>query len=184
MDIEFQLDTGATCNVLYYTDYNLLGCPCLMKTNTTITRYNDTSSTPLGWCQLQVKGEEGKITLKFLVLDVQQHSLLSMSTCLDMKLLHTSKSVHITTHNDLNSLLAEYEDVFEGLSMLPDEYDIQLQPDARPVQVSARKLPLSMKTEALNELDKMEQENVITKVKEPSEWISHMQPVRKANGDI
>ena len=74
--------------------------------------------------------------------------------------------------------------MFHGLGRLPGEYDIELQPGSRIVQVSHRKVPLSIKEEVIEERNRLEQEGIITPVEKPSEWISHMQPVRKANGDI
>ena len=152
-NIEFQLDTGATCNILSTKDYHLLGRPKLEPTNATITCYNETNSTPLGWCYLETRdSQENKITLKFLVLDVKQHSLLSMSTCLEMQLLHVAESVHLTMHEDLDALFTEFEDVFDGLGELPGEYEIEIDPEVRPVQVRPRKIPLTMKSEVEAEL--------------------------------
>jgi len=184
--VEFQLDTGATCNILSTKDYYRLKCPPLQKTSTKITCYNGTDSNPLGWCYLTTNDENARsLKLKFLVIDVtHQYSLLSMSTCLDMGLLSVSEVVHLTQADDLEPLLSEYEDVFTGLGELPGEYKIELNKDCRSVQVRPRKIPLTMKSEVMAELKRLEEEGIITKVTRPTEWISHMQPVRKANGTV
>lgn len=184
-EVMFQLDTGATCNVLSLRDYQLLRGPRLEKTHTKITCYNGTESTPLGWCYLQAKGKNETQKLKFLVVDVgKQHSLLSMTTCLDMELLHLSETAHLTSTDELDPMLSEYEDVFGGLGQLPGEYRIELSEEVHPIQVRPRKVPLTMKLEVEAELRRLESEGIITKVTQPTEWISHMQPVRKANGSI
>lgn len=184
-DIEFQCDTGATSNILSQKDYELLGSPDLHQTKTKVTCYNGSQIAPSGWCYLNTINENKDVKLKFLVLDVnKQHSLLSLNTCLNLGLIHMSDSINLTRTDNLEPMLAEYEDVFSGMGLLPGEYEIEIEPEVRPVGVRPRKVPLTMKAEVEAELARLENEGIIAKVQSPTDWISHMQPVRKANGTI
>ena len=74
--------------------------------------------------------------------------------------------------------------MINGLGCVPGNYDTDLDPDVRPVQNQPRKIPLSMKIEVRVKLESLEKLGVLEKVEEPTQWISNMLPVRKANGTI
>lgn len=184
-NIEFQCDTGATSNILNQQDYQRMGKPPLQETKSTVTCYNGSQINPLGWCYLHTTEGDRSTKLKFLVIDVdQQHSLLSLNTCLELGLVNISESLNLTSCDDLEPLLSEYEDVFSGVGHLPGEYKIELDPKVRPVRVRPRKVALTMKADVESELKRLESEGIISKVQKPTDWISHMQPVRKPSGAI
>lgn len=185
--IEFQLDSAASCNTLTMTDYDRLGKPNLTPTNTTLTLYDQSKCIPLGWTDLMVENQSGQYTSrKFLVVDTKQHSLLSWKTCQQLELLKLGEQVNATSTSDdqIDNLLDEFVDVFTGLGKLDGLYDIELDPNCRPVQVRPRKVPLSMKEDLIAAIDKLEERGIVAKVDHPTDWISHLQPVRKPNGKI
>ncbi|KAF6025199.1 hypothetical protein EB796_016510 [Bugula neritina] len=63
------------------------------------------------------------------------------------------------------------------LGKFEQEYRIELRPEAVPVQVRLRKVPLSMKSDLIKTILELEQRQIITKVEAPTDWISHLQPV-------
>ena len=74
--------------------------------------------------------------------------------------------------------------MFKGFGCLPGNYDIDLDPDVRPVQNRPKGIPLSMKTEVKVKVESPEKLGVLEKVEEPTQWISNMLSVRKANWTI
>ncbi len=81
-------------------------------------------------------------------------------------------------------LIAEYEDVFQGLVCLQGEIKITVDPDVTPVQHACCKVPFRLWDQVKHDLDRMEQLGVIDKVEEPSHWVSSMVIVKKKSGDL
>ncbi|XP_038073056.1 uncharacterized protein K02A2.6-like [Patiria miniata] len=77
-----------------------------------------------------------------------------------------------------------YPDRFTGIGKFPGEYHITLREDACPVVHPPRKYPIQIKEELKTELDRMESMNVITKVTEPTDWVSSLAFSRKPNGSL
>ena len=176
---------AATCNILTVADYEKIGQPTLQPTTTRLIMYDQTECKPEGWCYVEVMDKEGSYrNLRFMVVNTTQRSLLSGTTCLDMELIYLTESVCLVNERKLSDLLDEYDDVFTGMGTLPGEYRIELDKEVQPVQVRPRKLPLSMKADVEAEITSLEKRGVITRVNHPTQWISHIQPVRKANNSI
>jgi len=114
-DIEFQLDTGASCNTLNTVGRDKLGRPKLTPTDIVLTLYDQSKCSPLGWTRIQILNKQGCYTaLKFLVVETTQHSLLSCKSCLHLDLLQmpSTKSENVnftTTDPDLQSLLTDFD---------------------------------------------------------------------------
>ena len=84
----------------------------------------------------------------------------------------------------------KYDPCFQPLSpegtfgTLPRVHDIKIKEDATPVIVPPRKIAHALKGKVKAKLDKMVSEGIISKVEEPTEWVSGMVVVEKANGDL
>lgn len=186
-ELSFQLDTAATCNILSYVDYRKLEKPTMGESTATLTMYDGTEVKPMGTCKLNLHASKEHSFL-FQITPTKNMSLLSLDTCIELGLLSINENVHMLDNTpeitDLNETIEQYSDVFKGLGCLPGEYDIELDPNVRPVQNRPRKIPLSMKADVKTKLETLEKLDVIEKVEEPSQWISNMQPVRKPNGTI
>ena len=69
----------------------------------------------------------------------------------------------------------------EGLGCLPGSYEIAIDHLVSPVKYAPRKVPVAIKTRVKEELDRLVNLEVITPVKEPTEWICNMICVKKPN---
>lgn len=76
-----------------------------------------------------------------------------------MKLISVTKMVNFGSDADIEVLLQEYEDVIQG--PLPGQYQIQVDPVGKPLQMHPRKVPLKMKEEVRAELNRLEGLGVI-----------------------
>ena len=173
-----QLDTAASCNVMSRADYNKLGCPKLTTSNVVLTMYDGTVKKTLGRCCVQVANRVGEVTtLRFELLETSHHSLLSLQTCLDLKLLsYEVESVCLVeAHNKLtkDQIVADYPDVFRGLGLFPGEYTIELDTSIPPVQNRPRRIPHTMKQAVESKLAEMEKAGIIARVDTPTDWISN-----------
>ena len=65
------------------------------------------------------------------------------------------------------------------------EYDIQLRPDAKPLAIfTPRHVPLPLRTQVADELNRMEEAGVISKVTQPTPWCAGMVVVPKKSGKV
>ena len=61
---------------------------------------------------------------------------------------------------------------------------IKLKHEAVPVIEACRKIPFTMLYEMKAELDRMEEAGVIKRITQPTEWVSAMHIVHKADGKL
>ena len=83
-----------------------------------------------------------------------------------------------------DDLINEFPDWFKGIGSFPGEYKIQLHHDTHPVIHAPRKCPIALCPKVKEHLDKMECLGVITHVDEPTDWVSSITYVQKANGEL
>ena len=82
-------------------------------------------------------------------------------------------------------LLQEYADVFQGRGTLPGgPYRIQLKEGYKPVQHPPRHVAVSLKLPYKAELERLTQLGVIKEVREHTEWINSIVPVKKPDGSL
>ena len=110
---------------------------------------------------------------------------------------HTSCSCfHYSSHNlkpstapeaaksirSTDDLIKEFPDQFKGIGRFPGKYKIQLCHDAHPVIHAPRKCPIALCPKVKEHLDKMECLGMITHVDKPTDMVSCITYIQKANG--
>ena len=79
----------------------------------------------------------------------------------------------------------KFPKVFQGLGTLGGEYDIKLQPGAKPFALfTPRHVPIPLRQSVTEELVRMEKAGVISKVSEPTPWCAGMVVVPKKTGKV
>lgn len=80
----------------------------------------------------------------------------------------------------------KFPNLFKGLGKLHDpNYLIKLKPDTKPHAITTpRRVPVPLLSKVKEELSRMEQMQIISKVDEPTEWCTGMVVVPKANGKV
>ena len=90
-----------------------------------------------------------------------------------------------TTDNIDTEIREQFSSLFKGLGNLGEEYDIKLKEDVKPHAIfTPRHVPLPLRTKVQQELGRMENMGVISKVDEPTTWCAGMVVVPKKNGTI
>ena len=110
---------------------------------------------------------------------MNQTAILSAEACELLKLLTVNvvSDVVVIRPEPLSQkqILTEYNDVSEGLGELPGEYYIELDATVKPGQHLPRRVPQALKEDICSKIKL----GVLTKVTDPSEWISNMVAVKK-----
>ncbi len=85
----------------------------------------------------------------------------------------------------VESLLDNYSDVFDrNLGTLPGLTTLQLKPDAVPVIMPDRRVPISIRPHLKKELDCLCDMGVIEPIEEPTPWVSQLVTPKKKSGDM
>ena len=79
--------------------------------------------------------------------------------------------------------MEKYSSVFEGLGNLGEPYSIQLKEGAKPHALfTARNVPFALRPKVQQELQRMQQLGVITKVDQPTPWCAGMVTAPQKDG--
>lgn len=187
--IKLKLDTGAQINVL--------PSRLLRKWNKTVSnlKYTDIKVTNYGGSRLQVKGTcllkllfKGKIEMvEFVVVETNDDCsvpILGISTIKKLELLKCNFQVR-KEEETLSDILNKHENVFKGLGNISCEpCDFVLRENYKAVVSPSRKIPFGIRDKLKVTLDKMVEDKVITKVKEPTEFVHPIVLVNKPNNEI
>jgi hypothetical protein len=88
------------------------------------------------------------------------------------------KRMH-TVKTEQQDILNNYPDLFEGLGCLPVEHHIELNETIEPVIHPPRRVPEAIRSRVTKQLHRMEEEGVIEKVDQPTDWVNSMVTVIK-----
>ena len=171
--IKFRIDTGARCNTLTLKDYQKAQHKGELRKSTKLLRtYSNHQIKPIATADLSVKCNDEQITTPFQIVDLDQENVLSGSTAEAPQLIARLSSV------DTADLTKENQ-VPEGLLIhttgtLPGTYTIKLKSNAKGVVHAPRRLPVALKQKAIDKLHEMEADGFITRMEEPTEWVSSM----------
>ncbi|CAF4891510.1 unnamed protein product [Pieris macdunnoughi] len=117
-------------------------------------------------------------------MDIPCRNIIGRNSCENLKLV---KRVHnVQFHESVNvSQLVEYKDLFSGIGCLKDyECHLSMKPDAVPSIDACRRIPFSLLEQLKEELAMLEKDQIITKVEEPTEWVSSIVIASKKNGKL
>lgn len=192
---KFQLDSGATVNVLPEKEYvRLTGDSTfhdLQPTDVTLVMFNKTKLKPRGHCILKVKnpknGKRYRVDFQITPSAITK-PILGARAVQHMHLITVNKenilNVDRSYSENVPQIVNQYPDVFRGLGNLPGELTLTVDRSIQPVQLPPRKLPLAIENDVKTHLDELVEEGIITPVHEPTDWISAMVVVKKSNGKI
>ena len=109
--------------------------------------------------------------------------LLDREPAENLKLI--SKLDSLSSDDYKSEVVAKYRKLFQGLGVMRDSYYITLQEGAKPFQVTVpRKVPLLLHQTTKEELDRMLESGVISRVDKPTDWWAPMVVAPKSNGKV
>ena len=110
------------------------------------------------------------------------HSLLDGLAAMTLQLVARVNNISLDTKETVKR---EFPNLFSGLGKMEGEYTIVLRPGAKPFSLSTpRRISLPLMPKVREELTRMEQQGVISKVEEPTAWCAPMVVVPKSSGRV
>ena len=162
----------------------------LQHTSSKLIMWNGALMDPLGKCRLVLKNPRtSKYNVEFVVVKEDHLPLLGLSTAQKMGLITVEESnmervcTVSSTLTSTDPVLSQYKEASEGdLGDLPGS--ATLTPHAIPVPMPDRRTPISIRPDLKQELNRLEKLGVITKITEPTPWISQMVITKKKSGAL
>ena len=180
----FKLDTGADVTVIPDSLFIKTGAK-LKATKARLTGPGQYKLHVLGVIDAKLTAGHGReITQQVYIVKDLKSPLLGRPAIQALSLLETSIET-IQKNSTSASVFKEYPELFNGLGRMTGEYHMKLKECTTPYAVLAPRrvaVPLLPKVKA--ELERLENQGVISKVNEPTEWCAPMVVVPKPNADV
>ena len=118
-------------------------------------------------------------------MDGLNNNLLGLPAITSLKLAKRLDETVTTGAISSAEILKRFPKLFTGLGNLGNAYEIKLKPDAVPHALyTSRNVPIPLRAKVTEELNRMEEMGVISKVEEPTEWCAGMVVVPKKTGAV
>ena len=187
--IQFQLDCGATVNILPLANYQQVfhdpSLSRLQPTNKTLRMFNQTELKPLG--TLNPKTEEVRF-LEYVVVN-EGHTAILGAQAIQYFQLMSVNSDNIMSVADAPSvppaqpnLIREFDDVIQGEGLLQEKLHLEVDKTVNPVVLPVHKVPFALKEPLKRELDRLVAKGILVPVEVPTDWVSSMVVASKRNG--
>ena len=199
-NVKFQLDTGATCNVIRKED--VPPGTKIEPTEQQLSMFNKTKLKAEGKCNISLRNLKNhkKYRGSFVVVEGVTSSIIGARSVQQMGLIEI-KYDKIRAMEDqrrdqqqrdidhpgltLADLTARFKNVFEGeVGRLGEKLRFEVDETVQPVQLPVRRVAVAMKPKLKSELERLENLKIIEKQEAPTKWVSHMVVVRKPNNHI
>ena len=164
--INFKIDTGAKCNVIPLQLFNSLkvDSPMMCPSGIKLLSYSGDKIDTCGEVLLECTYRNISQKIHFYVVDKPVMPIVGLQTCLKLNLIKKVDSL-LTQADILNT----YQDLFSGLGKLPGMHHIQIDPTVNPVVEASHCIPLALRSQVKEELDRMQQLGVIAPVRKPTD---------------
>ena len=197
-DIQFQLDSGATVNVLPVREYKkVCGDPELKElkaSKSILSMYNGTEIRPLGKKRISLRNPKNnkKYNLEFQIVSEENKPVLGSSAIQGMELVTINMQNILTVEGSgrqdqgltITQVVTQFKDVFEGEGMLMDKLYLHVDQRVPSVQLPARRPPVALKKKYQEELERLVERGIKATVSQPTDWISATVVVMKPNGKV
>ena len=99
-----------------------------------------------GMCQLRCLYRDIALMLDFYVIDTNAPPVMAMKTCRDLNVVKIVMAVSEEKDAALQSIMAEYAELFQGIGEFPGVCTFQVAPDATPVVCPPRRIPIALRS--------------------------------------
>ena len=182
--LNLEIDTGAQCNIISRSTVEKLELAHEVKTsNMMISGIHNSPRKAFGSISLPCMYNHQKHWLTFQIIDSDRPTnLIGRHDATNLDLI---ARINTAQTGNCTELTDEYRDVLgTDIGCLPGEIDIKIDPTIIPVVHPPRQIPVAIRDQTQAELDRLEKNNIIAKVTEPSSWVNSMVTVRKKNGKV
>ena len=153
--------------------------------------WNRSSVNPIGTCIAKVVNpkDDKKYKVSFTVVPNEPNliPIIGIKAAEHMKLVTINSENFQRVHSVKVPVLDDYySDVFNErkLGTLPGEVKLYTGKSVTPSIAGSRRVPTALKAKLREELNRLENNQVIAKVSEPTDWVSNLVVTTKKSGDI
>lgn len=183
--INLKLDTGAECNVLGLKECKRINKDRnLRRTQSKLYNYDGSCIRVLGKiaidCIIRNKIEK----IEFFVVDTEESkAIIGLPTIEKLRLLVRIDVIKKTDYYN-EKILENYEEIFKGMGKIAKIYDFKLKEKSEGRVEPNRKVPFKIMDAYKKELDYMQENEIIVKVEEPTEFVNNVVIIKKPNGTL
>ena len=196
---KLKIDTGSQVNIMPLN--KIVGNnPQINACTQNLVSYSEDKLTVLGTAKLPVKSKtDVEDELTFHIVETNQPGPLGPTSSQDLgliKVVMVAKTEEKQTKPDkgeeVTKLSEEMKEkalqkdtqIFTGLGHLEKPYHIEVDPTVTPVINPPTTVSAALRDHVKEELDDMEEQGVIRKVEEPTDWVNSMAIVEKPNSSL
>ena len=177
---KFQLDCGATVNVIPVPEYIKLfddkELRNLEESKTSLVMYDKSKVIPVGKkIQTVINPVNNRsYQIEFQIVKHGCRSVLGARAIQMLNLISLNTENISAVEKDLTSedLLKKYQSIFQGEGTLPEELKLTVDKEVTPVQLPPRKPPVALREKYKEELERLQKLEIIEPITKPTEWIS------------
>ena len=201
--LHFQIDSGAQCNVvpmsLYEKATGAYERRLVTPVRTSIVAYGGSKLPVIGEVRIRVSRRDFTCKLDCKLVDSDLiRPILGRRACIGMHLIdyHDNDALNkpeTSTVYSVNnapiaitkeSLITRFPKVFEdGVGLLAGEHHINLDVTVDAVQHAPRRVPVAMRELLKDSLDELQDQQIVTPVMQPTQWISSLVVVPKKDSN-
>ncbi|KAF7216671.1 putative LOC107394635-like protein [Nothobranchius furzeri] len=181
-NVTFKLDTRDSVTAVPASMYSEVRDGSLLAPSKKIKGPDNCPLKVLGVARAHIKSEKTETRQDVYVVSNLVMPLMGLPAIIKLNRIKQVASVQQEKQEKCHQYKAMFPKVFTGLGKLEGAYKIKLKEGAVPYALSApRRVPLPMKEQVKQELDRMEAMGVIRRIKEPTAWCAGMVVVPKPN---
>ncbi|CAC5361565.1 unnamed protein product [Mytilus coruscus] len=174
-----RIDTGAKCIIISKKSLNKLELKGKMfeitDSRKILKSYTGHKIQQIGKIRLPVIFKDLEIYETFEIVDMEQDNVISGDLAKSLNLVKRIDTIDtIEEIAKPNELSHDFPELVKTTGTLPGEYRLTIAENQKGVVHAPRQIPAAFKEKAIAELRNMEENGYITKVEEPTEWVSSM----------
>ena len=202
-ELKCKVDTGAEGNILPLSIYQSLEqhttpkqLPPLTPSSVKIVAYGGTAVKLHGTCNLGIRHKNEFTSAVFYVTDTKGPVLIGLPTCQALGLVSLNFNVQVANHPPTtepnpkgstitrDQVLEQYPDVFDGIGCFEGTFKITVDPAIQPVIHPPGRIPINLRDTLKEELDSLVEQDILSQVTYPTDWVNSCVCVTKRNGKL
>nr|XP_022311305.1 uncharacterized protein K02A2.6-like [Crassostrea virginica] len=173
--VRFRIDTGAKSSIIVKSVFDSLGSHAQTQKSTKVLKsYTNHRIRPLCSVNLPIKHKGKVVNTQFEIVELEQENIISGDVAETLNLIERIQKLDNSSDTQPESKFKDFPELIRTSGTLPGEHNIEIDPDAVGVIHEPRRQPASLKPRIIRKLKEMEQNGYITKVENPTEWVSSM----------
>ena len=181
-ELDFTLDTGSQVTIITEQSSRDLKLD-LVKPSKYLVGADGTQLNVIGESEVELSNKNKSVDCLASIMRGSRRNLLGIVEIHGLHLLHVVNSLACCFF--VFDPFTEFAELFQGLGTMPDIFSIALKPDTKPYKIfSPRPIPIGLRDQAKQEINKMLELNVIRPVDVPTEWCFGLTIAFKADGKI